>query len=143
MIGPAKNLTPGYYAVSVTLLYGLPWRLYDPCLAGPADSSLGPGVERRAEKTPSGTSASSSRSRRSDIRSMSIISPLTRSRGQRHYSWLATRPQRSVKLNDSVGYIDVRRMRKGLEVSLDQLLSAPGVIKGLIIDVRAKQRRWI
>ena len=28
--GPAKKLTPGYYAVSVTLLYGLPWRLYDP-----------------------------------------------------------------------------------------------------------------
>ncbi len=30
LIGPAKKLTPGYYAVSVTLLYGLPWRLYDP-----------------------------------------------------------------------------------------------------------------
>jgi 4-amino-4-deoxy-L-arabinose transferase-like glycosyltransferase len=30
LIGPAKTLTPGYYAVSVTLLYGLPWRLYDP-----------------------------------------------------------------------------------------------------------------
>ncbi len=27
---PAKTLTPGYYAVSATLLYGLPWRLYDP-----------------------------------------------------------------------------------------------------------------
>ena len=30
LIGPAKRLTPGYYAVSATLLYGLPWRLYDP-----------------------------------------------------------------------------------------------------------------
>ena len=28
--GPAPELTPGYYAVSVTLLYGLKWRLYDP-----------------------------------------------------------------------------------------------------------------
>jgi hypothetical protein len=30
LIGPARRLTPGYYAVSATLLYGLPWRLYDP-----------------------------------------------------------------------------------------------------------------
>jgi hypothetical protein len=30
LIGPAPTLSPGYYAVSVTLLYGLPWRLYDP-----------------------------------------------------------------------------------------------------------------
>jgi len=30
LIGPARRLKPGYYAVSVTLLYGLPWRLYDP-----------------------------------------------------------------------------------------------------------------
>jgi hypothetical protein len=30
LIGPARELTPGYYAVSVTLLHGLPWRLYDP-----------------------------------------------------------------------------------------------------------------
>jgi Dolichyl-phosphate-mannose-protein mannosyltransferase len=30
LIGPAKRLKPGYYAVSVTLLYGLPWRFYDP-----------------------------------------------------------------------------------------------------------------
>jgi hypothetical protein len=28
--GPAPQLKPGYYAVSATLLYGLPWRLYDP-----------------------------------------------------------------------------------------------------------------
>jgi hypothetical protein len=28
--GPAPELMPGYYAVSATLLYGLPWRLYDP-----------------------------------------------------------------------------------------------------------------
>jgi hypothetical protein len=27
--GPARRLTPGYYAVSATLVYGLPWRLYD------------------------------------------------------------------------------------------------------------------
>jgi hypothetical protein len=30
LIGPAKRLTPGYYAVSATLLYGLKWRFYDP-----------------------------------------------------------------------------------------------------------------
>jgi Dolichyl-phosphate-mannose-protein mannosyltransferase len=28
--GPAPKLTPGYYAVSANLLYGLRWRLYDP-----------------------------------------------------------------------------------------------------------------
>ncbi len=27
--GPVRRLTPGYYAVSATLLYGLHWRLYD------------------------------------------------------------------------------------------------------------------
>jgi len=30
LVGPAKRLTPGYYAVSATLLHGLPWRVYDP-----------------------------------------------------------------------------------------------------------------
>ncbi len=30
LVGPAKRLTPGYYAVSATALYGLPWRYYDP-----------------------------------------------------------------------------------------------------------------
>ena len=30
LIGPAPKLTPGYYAISATLLYGLNWRLYDP-----------------------------------------------------------------------------------------------------------------
>lgn len=30
LIGPPKTLQPGYYAISATLLYGLPWRLYDP-----------------------------------------------------------------------------------------------------------------
>jgi hypothetical protein len=30
LIGPEPRLKRGYYAVSVTLLYGLPWRLYDP-----------------------------------------------------------------------------------------------------------------
>jgi hypothetical protein len=29
LIGPARRLTPGLYAVSATLLRGLPWRLYD------------------------------------------------------------------------------------------------------------------
>ena len=28
--GPAPKLTPGYYAVSKTVLFGLPWRYYDP-----------------------------------------------------------------------------------------------------------------
>jgi len=30
LVGPAQRLSPGYYAVSATLLYGIPWRLYDP-----------------------------------------------------------------------------------------------------------------
>jgi len=30
LLGPAPHLTPGYYAVSATVLYGLPWRYYDP-----------------------------------------------------------------------------------------------------------------
>ena len=30
LVGPARRLTPGYYAVSVSLVYGLRWRLYDP-----------------------------------------------------------------------------------------------------------------
>ncbi len=30
LVGPPKKLEPGYYAISATLLYGLPWRLYDP-----------------------------------------------------------------------------------------------------------------
>ncbi|MDR3622086.1 MAG: glycosyltransferase family 39 protein [Paludisphaera borealis] len=29
VIGPSPKLTPGYYAVSATMLYGLSWRLYD------------------------------------------------------------------------------------------------------------------
>jgi hypothetical protein len=32
LVGPAKKLTPGYYAISASLLYGLRWRLYDPAL---------------------------------------------------------------------------------------------------------------
>jgi hypothetical protein len=39
LVGPAKLLEPGYYAVSATLLNGLPWRLYDP-----ADPSVAPGA---------------------------------------------------------------------------------------------------
>jgi Dolichyl-phosphate-mannose-protein mannosyltransferase len=35
LIGPRKQLTPGYYAVSASLVYGLPWRLYDPSPAIP------------------------------------------------------------------------------------------------------------
>ena len=30
LVGPARRLAPGYYAVSASLVYGLPWRLYDP-----------------------------------------------------------------------------------------------------------------
>jgi 4-amino-4-deoxy-L-arabinose transferase-like glycosyltransferase len=30
LVGPARRLEPGYYAVSVSSLYGLPWRFYDP-----------------------------------------------------------------------------------------------------------------
>jgi len=30
LIGPARRLTPGYYAVSASLVHGLRWRLYDP-----------------------------------------------------------------------------------------------------------------
>ena len=35
LVGPMKRLVPGYYAVSATLVYGLPWRLYDPSPAIP------------------------------------------------------------------------------------------------------------
>ncbi len=41
-----------------------------------------------------------------------------------------------VRLEDGIGYISVRRIRQGLEVSLDQALTALGDIKGLILDVR-------
>jgi C-terminal processing protease CtpA/Prc len=41
-----------------------------------------------------------------------------------------------VSLKDQTGYIHVRRMRQGLEASLDQALNSLGDIKGLIIDVR-------
>jgi hypothetical protein len=30
LVGPARRLRPGYYAVSATVLCGLPWRFYDP-----------------------------------------------------------------------------------------------------------------
>jgi hypothetical protein len=30
LLGPSKSLKPGYYAVSATVLRGLPWRYYDP-----------------------------------------------------------------------------------------------------------------
>ncbi len=42
----------------------------------------------------------------------------------------------SVRLEHGIGYIHVRRMRQGLEASLDQALSGLGDINGLIIDVR-------
>jgi len=35
VVGPARRLVPGYYAVSASLVYGLPWRLYDPSPARP------------------------------------------------------------------------------------------------------------
>jgi hypothetical protein len=35
LVGPRKRLIPGYYAVSASLVYGLPWRLYDPSPAIP------------------------------------------------------------------------------------------------------------
>ncbi len=41
-----------------------------------------------------------------------------------------------VRLKDGIGYIHVRRIRQGLEVSLDQALTALGDVKGLILDVR-------
>jgi len=41
-----------------------------------------------------------------------------------------------VALDHGIGYVHVRRMRKGLEASLDQALNSLGDIKGLIIDVR-------
>jgi hypothetical protein len=30
LVGPAPRVEPGYYAISRTALYGLPWRFYDP-----------------------------------------------------------------------------------------------------------------
>ncbi len=34
LVGAAKRLEPGYYAVSISVLYGLPWRFYDPVPPG-------------------------------------------------------------------------------------------------------------
>ena len=42
LIGPARKLTPGYYAVSATLLYGLRWRLYDPAPLGTVPEAIQP-----------------------------------------------------------------------------------------------------
>ncbi len=42
MVGPASRLRPGYYAVSVTLLYGVPWRLYDPAPPETEPQALAP-----------------------------------------------------------------------------------------------------
>jgi hypothetical protein len=44
LIGPAPKLTPGYYAISATLLYGLPWRLYDPAPIEVVPAGFGPAV---------------------------------------------------------------------------------------------------
>ncbi len=40
-----------------------------------------------------------------------------------------------VRLEQGIGYIHVRRIRQGLEVSPDQALDSLGGIKGLIIDM--------
>ena len=42
LVGPAPRLKPGYYAVSATLLYGLPWRLYDPAPPHKVPAAWGP-----------------------------------------------------------------------------------------------------
>ncbi|MGO9916845.1 MAG: ArnT family glycosyltransferase [Isosphaeraceae bacterium] len=42
LIGPARRLTPGYYAVSATALYGLPWRYYDPAPLDKAPQAWSP-----------------------------------------------------------------------------------------------------
>ncbi len=42
LIGPAKKLVPGYYAVSVSILYGLPWRFYDPASLIEPQGTWGP-----------------------------------------------------------------------------------------------------
>lgn len=41
-----------------------------------------------------------------------------------------------MRLKNGPGYLQVRRMRQGLEVSLDQAIASLGNIKGLILDVR-------
>jgi RNA polymerase sigma factor (sigma-70 family) len=48
--------------------------------------------------------------------------------GGAHVQW--------VRLENGIGYIHVRRMQQGLEVSLDQALNALGDLKGLILDLR-------
>ena len=40
------------------------------------------------------------------------------------------------RLRDGIGYILVRRIKQGLEASLDQALASLGSLKGLILDVR-------
>ena len=46
LVGPTKRIGPGYYAVSRTALYGLPWRYYDPApqVIGPAWNAAKPGA---------------------------------------------------------------------------------------------------
>jgi hypothetical protein len=43
LVGPAPKLAPAYYAISATLVYGLPWRLYDssPAAWEPAWNAFG------------------------------------------------------------------------------------------------------
>jgi hypothetical protein len=50
LIGPAQKLVPGYYAISATLLYGLPWRLYDPAPPLEVPQAWGPAWNIADEK---------------------------------------------------------------------------------------------
>jgi len=47
LMGTAKRLTPGYYAVSATALYGLPWRYYDPAPLDRAPQAWSPAWDVR------------------------------------------------------------------------------------------------
>ncbi len=47
LVGPAKKLTPGYYAVSASLVYGLPWRLYDSAPPDKVPAAWGPAWNAR------------------------------------------------------------------------------------------------
>jgi 4-amino-4-deoxy-L-arabinose transferase-like glycosyltransferase len=42
LVGPAHRLEPGYYAVSATLLYGVPFRLYDPAPLSKVPQAMSP-----------------------------------------------------------------------------------------------------
>ena len=72
--GPEPRLTPGYYAVSATVLYGLPWRFYDPAPPDTVPAAWAMAWNAYQIRTHSSIFANSRRSNGSGTRFMSINS---------------------------------------------------------------------